>query len=255
MAIYQFNSDPKLSKLNDFSTVISIAFFATIPLLTRLGDKTKLPPEFKVNFWPIMIFLGIFMVCIPFIKLIKRKRDEALKIEATKKGLHITLFESKNIYAWKDLSRSVIIYDILNNKLYPRKIILRHGTTGTAIDNPPYGRKFNDIIGFVKELTDNIPNIRQEVIGLKQFCPWCGPLEHDGKCPKCLGKIEYVPKANKIFYNINIGVLTASIALFFMGGKTYLVVLLTGLLLLLIFIISPVYWLLKPGKNPKTIQN
>ncbi len=245
MAIYQYPVNSKRAKLYDLITIITISAYFALPVMVFFGDKSKLPPALLQRIIPLMIILGIMMFLMPFIQLTKRKRNQGLKIESGRKGLTIKLFESKNTYSWKDLSRSVIIYDTHQDKIFTRKVILRHGSGSTPIDNPPEEDGLENLEGLVKELTDNLPGIKQQVIGIPDLCPWCGIYKNTKKCPKCEGNIEYIPKIHKIFYYIKINILLAAIAAMMMGKAFFI----PGLILFILFAALPLLFILRQDKH------
>ncbi len=258
MAIYSYDTNKKKGRFQDVVALIGAAFYFSLFFVVPSINRSEIDPAIVANMSWIMALLFIVMCLIPMVKMARRKKNGATTIETTRKGLVLTLLDKKQIIAWKDLYKSTIIYDSSVNKLFPRKFILKYGEKTTVIDNEPYGNGLLDAVKFAEELSENVPTIRQQVIGLHNVCPWCGPFENSRKCTNCKANIQYVPRLHKIFYIIKIDIILALITGMLMG-KTFFIV---SAVLFVILIILPTAWALhqdyttippnaSPGKTGK----
>lgn len=245
--VYQYEQNSRRGKAEDFLSSLSMgAYVVMIVMLYLMKYIDKIHPDIAKNINTVLFFLGLVMLIIPFIKLTGRKRNEGLKLETSKKGMTVTLFSDVKIYSWKDLSRSVIIYDQLGMRLFPRRIILRHGETATVLDNPPYEMNIQNIDSLISEMVERIPHVRQEVIGNENLCPKCGKttiLNH--KCEKCSGHIESISKFTKLAYHLRFNLCFVALAFIATGNKTMNLV---GIAVMIMFLLIPTLWFYQ--KNP-----
>lgn len=236
MATYAYTSDKK-DKFYDTVSLIGIAAYFSLVFIMPSLQKAQLDPFMKQNLYAIMAVLFIVMAVIPMYKLSKRKKNASLSIETTRKGILLTVLGKKETIAWKELEKSVIIYDTASGKIVPRKFILRYGRNSVSFDNEPYGSKFENAVEFAHLLSENVPNISQEVIGFRGVCPWCGPYRQSKKCPECHGKIKYVPRIQKIFYTVKIDIIFVALAAMLMGKLLFII----GSVLIVLLVILPLY--------------
>jgi len=235
MAQYAYATKGKKEKTQDIISLIGIAAYFSLVMIAPSIQKSQLDPTLSKNLYPIMGLLFIIMVLIPMYKMAKRKKNNSVLIETTRKGFALTVLDKKETIAWKDLEKSVIIYDFMQTKIVVRKIILRYGTNSLSLDNEPYGNQITNLTEFVQLLTKNVPNIRQQLIGMKNVCPWCGNYPGGKRCPKCEGKIEYVPRIQKIFYTVKIDIILAAVAGMFMGKLLFFI----GAALIILLVLLP----------------
>jgi hypothetical protein len=234
MATYAYAVN-KRDKFHDVVSLIGIAAYFSLVFIIPSIEKAQLNPLISKNLYAIMAILFIIMAVMPMYKMSKRKKNSSILIETTRKGILLTVLDKKETVAWKELERSVIIYDMVSSKIIPRKFILRYGNNSVSLDNDPYGAKLENAVELAQLLSDNIPNLNQEIIGLKGVCPWCGPYKTDKKCPECKGKIKYVPRIQKIFYTIRIDIILVALVAMLMGNLMFFI----GSALIILLVMLP----------------
>ncbi len=252
MAKYQYNENKAKSIMNNFGSAFSIVAWFFIVLAVKWDE---LPNQTHVNITPALTpyfqgLLFIAMVMIPIAKLFRRLKLNSIKIDSSRKGLKISFLGKEYFFAWKDLKKATIIYDssIFNKQLFPRKIILRQGqppqTNIIEIDNNPYEMQMPDTVRLIEEILDHEPAVPQEVIGLKNYCPWHGRFLGK-KCSKCNGNITTISRWSKCFYSINPSLLCLLAALTLLG-PIFIWLSAAGFML---FIASPMLILIKNDIN------
>ncbi len=233
MAQYQYKENKLANIMNIIGGIIPILLWFFIAFFvkdfTNLPNGMGIPKQFVTPFQIILIILLLF---IPMSNLSRRFRQNSIKVITNRKGLTVSISGIEKKFSWHELTNSLVIYGyfpyVKNNKdMIPRKLILKKAPIQgqiqpgdiIEIDNNPYGMSFPDMQELINEIRKNEPKIKQEVIGVENYCPHCKIKINNNICKKCEGNIKMVPRYQKLFYTTKFSAILLTVLLFLTGSK------------------------------------
>ncbi len=231
MAQYQYKENKVANIMNIIGSIIPIIIWFyisfTVKDFTNLQNGVGIPKQFVT---PFQIVLVILLLFVPMSHLSRRFRQNRIQVTTSRKGLTVSDSTKEIKFSWHELTNSTIIYGYFpyaqqNKGIMPRKLILRKPQTQeqlpniTEIDNNPYGMSFPNMQELVDEIRTNEPKIKQEIIGVENYCPHCKTKITNNLCKQCKGNIKMVPRWQKLFYTTKFSAILLTTLLFLTGNK------------------------------------
>ena len=261
MAQYQYKENKISNIMNIIGGTIPIILWFFISFTVK--DFTQLPNGMgipKSSVIPFQVILIILLLFLPMSNLSRRFRQNSLKVVTNRKGLTVSVSGVEKKFSWHELTNSLVIYGhfhfIKNKEMIPRKLILKKAPIQgqfqpgdiIEIDNNPYGMSFPDMEKLIDEIRKNEPKIKQEVIGIENYCPHCKIKINNNLCKQCEGNIKTVPRYQKLFYTTKFSAILFVTLLSLTGSE---ILWISAGIITILFIILPTFMAYK--EDQKTI--
>ena len=252
MAVYQYKENKISNVMNIIGCIIPIILWFVIAFcvkdFTQLSNGIVVQKKLVIYFQLILAFL---LLVVPMGNISRRMRQNSLKIVTNRKGLTVSGTAGvEKKFSWHELTNSVVIYGNIpftkKKEMIPRKLILRKPQTQEQmqlgdiieIDNNPFGMSFPDMEALIDEIRQNEPKIKQEVIGVENYCPHCKMKISNNLCKKCEGNIKMIPRWTKLFYTTKFSAVLFVILLSLTNSK---ILWISAGIIAILFVILPTF--------------